>query len=267
MPFLDSSQRIVKVWVAYVRASIMREMEFRGNFAIGLIRQGLWLAAFIFLIEIIFSNTTSLAGWGRYEVFTILALSRIIEGFIGIVFISNIIGISEKVQTGTFDYILTKPLPLQFATFFNRINLGNFGNFIAGVILLIYAARHLPPASWQAYVLGFLLAAVGIVIYYSLLVIVASLVFYIDRMRSLWAFNALFSEPLTVPFSVFPAPPRIVLTYLLPLAFVVFVPAQALTGRLTWWQLPVAVGLAAVFLLLANLAWRAGLRRYSSASS
>jgi ABC-type uncharacterized transport system permease subunit len=42
---------------------------------------------------------------------------------------------------------------------------------------------------------------------------------------------------------------------------------QALTGRLALWQVPVAIAIAAIFLTLANLAWRAGLRRYSSASS
>ena len=107
----------------------------------------------------------------------------------------------------------------------------------------------------------------GLIIFYSLLILLASLVFYIERLEALWSFLQLITEPLTVPFDVFPTTPRLALTYALPLAFIVFVPAQAITGRLQLWQLPTAIALAAIFLILANLAWRAGLRRYSSASS
>lgn len=268
MPFLANSHHLARVWLANVRTSIIREMEFRGNFLLGLVRQSLWLGTFIILVEIIFYNTSSLAGWNRSEVFIILALSRLIEGVMNVLFVDNIIHISEHVQKGTFDFILVRPLPKQFAAFFGRVNLGNIGNIVAGLFLLIYAIIQTPSGiTTPNIMLALFLATIGIVIYYSLLVIVASIVFYIERLESLWSFSMLFSEPLTMPFDVFPRGPRLLLTYLLPLAFVVFVPAQALTGRLQWWQVPVAVGIAAVSLLLANLAWRAGLKRYSSASS
>jgi ABC-2 type transport system permease protein len=77
----------------------------------------------------------------------------------------------------------------------------------------------------------------------------------------------MFTEPLTVPFDIFPRAPRLAITYLLPLAFIVFVPAQAITGRLDWWQLPMGIGIAIIMLALSRLSWQAGIRRYSSASS
>ncbi len=268
MPFLANSRHLARVWRANVRTSVIREMEFRGNFLLGLLRQALWLASYIMLIEIIFYNTPSLAGWGRTDMFIILALSRLVEGLMSVLFIDNIIHISELVQKGTFDFILTKPLPKQFATFFSRVNLGSIGNIAAGFFLLLYAILQAPYAvTIPALLVALFLASIGIVIYYSLLVIVASIVFYIEKIESLWSFELLFSEPLTIPFDVFPRAARNTLTYILPLAFVVFVPAQALTGRLQWWQVPVGIIIAVIFLLLANLAWRAGLRRYSSASS
>ncbi len=267
MPFRDS-KHILKVWLANARASLVREMEFRSNFMLGIFRQSLWLLAFIFLIEVIFQNTSSLAGWDRFGVLTVLALSRMIEGLINILFADNILSITELVQHGTFDFMLIKPLPTQFATFFRRLSFHEIGNVLAGIALLSYVFFNNGAIfSVSHTLLAFLLAALGITIYYSLLLLIASLVFYVERLEALWSFNHLFSEPLTVPFDIFPRGPRMALTYLIPLAFVVFVPAQVITGRLGWWQLPVAVGLAVIFLLLANLAWRAGLRRYSSASS
>lgn len=268
MPSLASSH-LWRVWRANARASLIREMEFRANFFLGIIRQLLWLAAFIFLIEMIFRNTQSLAGWSKAEVLVILALSRIIEGTIDTLFSRNIADLPELVQRGTFDFNLLKPGPVQFYTAFRRFHFHNvIGHLSAGLITFAYAVTQLDqvpePTHWL--LLGSLIA-VSLVIFYSLLILLASLVFFVERLQAIWSFLQLVTEPLTVPFDIFPRAPRIALTYALPIAFIVFVPAQALTGRLALWQLPVALLMAALFLTLANLAWRAGLKRYSSASS
>lgn len=267
MPFQHSSRHLWRVWLAIVRANIAREISFRGNFIAGIIRQLMWLAIFIFFIETVFNTTTSLAGWSQNEVLIVLALSRLIEGLMNTLFLPNIMMIPEVVRRGTFDFFLTKPIPAQLYTAFHDFSLYSFSNVIAGMVLLVYALWQLPSFSVASLGIFVALAACGMVIYYSLLITVATLVFFLDRFEALWGFNMLFSEPLTVPFDVFPRVPRAAMTYLLPIAFVVYVPAQALTNRLVWWQIPLAVGLAITGLLIANLAWRAGLRRYASASS
>ncbi len=69
------------------------------------------------------------------------------------------------------------------------------------------------------------------------------------------------------PVGLYPGWLRVTLTFLVPLAFAVTVPAEALTGRLT---LPVLVGaaaLAALLFVLARLFWRFGLRHYAGASA
>jgi ABC-2 type transport system permease protein len=268
MQFLDNSLHLGRVWLANARASFVREMEFRSNFTLGIIRQILWFGTFIVFIKALFAHTDSLAGWSQVEVLIVLALSRVVEGIMSTFFIQNWMTFTRTVNRGEFDFYLLRPVPVQFFTAFHHFNYHNIGNVLAGLGLLAYALwqqAYVP--SWGEIVLFIVLILAGITVYYSLLALVASLVFIMERLESLWGFNALFSEPLTVPFDVFPGNARIALTYLVPIAFVVFVPAQALTGRLVWWQAPLAIGIAVLFLTLANLAWRAGLRRYSSASS
>lgn len=255
-----------RVWLTTLKVSLIREMEFRGNFFLGVIRQLGWLSAFIFFITVMFNHTSSVAGWSEPQVFVIMALSRLIEGAMGALFIPNLMSFTELVNRGRFDYILLWPPPAQFSTAFRRVHIENIGNILGGLILLAYAAAHLssiPAAAWAALLV---LAPLGVLIYYDLLIIIVSLAFFIERLEAFWGINSLLSEPLTVPFEVFPRGARFALTYFIPLAFVVYVPAQALTGRLIWWALPAAVGLAIVFTILANLAWKAGLKRYSSAS-
>jgi ABC-2 type transport system permease protein len=269
MPLLDNSRHLFSVWKASTRASLVREMEFRANFIAGIIRQLVWLSAFVITVETIFANTNSLAGWQRSEVLIILALSRLIEGTMSSLFISNIMNLPQLVRDGKFDFHLTKPVPVQFFTAFRRTNIEQIGNVIGGLVLFIYALSIRANTISAAAILSFLvITCAGVVIYYSLLIISATLVFYLDRLEFLWSFNTLLSEPLTVPFDVFPTRIQFALTYFVPIAFVVFVPAEVLTNHLhSPFALPTAIVLATIFITLANLAWRAGLVRYSSASS
>ncbi len=60
------------------------------------------------------------------------------------------------------------------------------------------------------------------------------------------------------PFSIFPLAARAVLTYVLPVAFVAYLPAAVLMGRAG----TTAVG--PVLYILARYAWYRALRRYES---
>lgn len=266
MPFLDSSRHLIRVWLASVRASAVREMEYRFNFYLSLIRQVLWLGAFVMFINVIFSRTQSLSGWSQSQVLILLALSRLIEGLMNSVFIYNLMIFPEMIKNGFFDMYLLRPLPAQYFTAFRLFDLSELGNVFGGLALLIYALTHgaaaVSPLSWLMF---FVLALCGIISYYSILIMVASLAFVLESLESFWGINAVLSEPFTIPFDVLPRGARLALTYLLPLGLVVFVPAQTLTGKLSWLTAVAAVFISVVFLLLANLVWRAGLRRYSSA--
>lgn len=268
MQFLDSSKYLARVWLANTRASLVREMEFRSNFILGTIRQVIWFGIFIVVIDTLFANTQSLAGWSQNEVLIILALSRIIEGLMTAFFIQNLMRFTSTINTGEFDFYILRPVPTLFFTSFRHFRYDSLGNVLMGIGLFIYAIAHLPSLPTLLQTTSFILISLaGITIYYSLLVLVASLAFKLERLESLWGFNSLFSEPLTIPFDVFPSGARIALTYLLPLAFVVFVPAQALTGKVDIKWTFLAIALAALFLILANIAWQSGLKRYTSASS
>lgn len=269
MQFLDNSFHLWRIWRANARASVTREMAFRGNFILSIIRQLLWAGAFLFLIEIIFQNTDALGGWSKPEILIILALSRIVEGIMDTMFSRNIADFPTQINEGKFDFNLLKPGPAQFHTAFKRLHIHNIiGGIASGLAILAYAIVQIDPlpglVSWITFIV---LVSLAITIFYSLLILVASLAFFLERLQTMWSFINLFTEPLTAPFNIFPRKVEVSLTFILPLAFVVFVPAQTITGHPEPWHLPVAILVTIVFLTLANLAWAAGLRRYSSASS
>jgi ABC-2 type transport system permease protein len=87
---------------------------------------------------------------------------------------------------------------------------------------------------------------------------------------NMWFLSDLFEGVYQVgrwPIGVYPGWLRYSMTYLVPIGFAVTVPAQAMTHRLHWETVLVAVGFAATVFLVTRRFWRFGLRRYSGASA
>lgn len=260
--------RLVRVWLSLARISVIREMEFRANFLLGIVRQFLWLLTFLFSISVIFQHTQALHGWSKGEVILILALSRLFEGILDIAITPNISQFPSFVQKGSFDYIVTKPLPAQLYTAFRTINIYVIGNVIAGLGLLIWViASGAIQIEMHSVPVFIWVSSMGLIIFYSILVATASLAFFLERLEALWGLMNLYTEPLTVPIDIFPRAPRLLFTYIIPIAFIVFVPAQALVGKIDWHTGILATFIAVASLIIANIAWRVGISHYTSASS
>ena len=69
------------------------------------------------------------------------------------------------------------------------------------------------------------------------------------------------------PVGIYPLWMRGSLTFLVPVAFAVTVPAESLTSRLTPGTLAVAVVFTVALAVVTRLVWRIGLRHYSGASA
>jgi len=71
----------------------------------------------------------------------------------------------------------------------------------------------------------------------------------------------------TAPIGIYPGWLRYSVTFLVPIAFAVTVPAEALTSRLDWETLVLSIVFAVVLFSFTRWFWSFGLRRYSGASA
>ena len=69
------------------------------------------------------------------------------------------------------------------------------------------------------------------------------------------------------PVGIYPGWLRYGLTFIIPLAFAITVPSEAVTGRLAWQSIAVMVGFTVVLLAISRWCWKRGLRRYGGASA
>lgn len=115
---------------------------------------------------------------------------------------------------------------------------------------------------------GFAIAlAMGTVIVYSFWVILATFTFWFVKIENILVIFQSMYEAGRWPVGVYPRWLRATLTFLIPIAFAVTVPTEALLGRLTLENLVVAIALAATMLVASRLTWKQGVKHYSGASA
>jgi ABC-2 type transport system permease protein len=260
--------RHLRLLWTFFRVGVMGELAYRVNFVVQLFESVLELGTAVAGLAVIFSFTRTLGGWTPDEVLALVGVFFIVGGAIRLGIQPSLERFIESVRDGTFDFTLTKPEDAQVLASIQRVEIWKLTDVGLGIGVLSVAI-----ARWGAHVgavhaLIFASALLaGGVIVYSFWMILATSAFWLVRVENILMIFQSMYEAGRWPVSIYPAWLRFALTFLVPVAFAVTVPAQALTGRLSWQTLAGAWALAAVIFTAARLFWRAGVRRYSGASA
>jgi ABC-2 type transport system permease protein len=257
-----------RLWWIYFRVSAMNELQYRVNFFVQLFQSSLSLATGLIGLALVFSYTDDLAGWTRSELLAVMGVHILMGGLIRTTIQPNMERLMSDVQEGTLDYALTKPEDAQILVSVREIRIWQMTDVLMGLIVLLVAVFQLQRGIgvWQA--LGFGVALIlGALMIYSFWLMLTTGAFWVVRVDNiLELFQGVYLAGRW-PVGIYPGWLRTGLTFLVPVAFAVTVPAEALTGRLTLQTLLGAAALAAALLTLARWIWKTGLRRYSGASA
>lgn len=252
----------------YLKIGIANELQYRVNFFIQLFQSFVALATGLIGLALVFNYTSELGGWTRPELLAVMGIYILMGGVINSAIQPNMNRLLDEIQNGTLDFALTKPVDGQVLVSIREFRFWNLTDVVVGVVVMGVALSQLQTrvGLWQA--LGFVAALLlGGIMIYCFWLILTSIAFWVIRIYELVdLFQGLYAAGRW-PISIYPEWLRIGLTFLVPLAFAVTVPAEALTGRLTPLTLLGAVGLAVLLMTLARLVWRSGLRKYSGASA
>ena len=252
----------------FFRVGVMGETQYRVNFAIQLFQSLLGLVTALAGLAVVFTYTDTLGGWGPDEVVALVGVYILVGGVIGVVIQPSMEDLIESVREGTLDFTLTKPEEAQLLVSIQEVDIWEVLNIVLGLGVLGVAlgrlGENVGPA--QAAAFGVMLLAGGVIVY-SFWLILATLSFWFLRVENILVIFQSVYEAGRWPVSIYPGWLRFGLTLIVPVAFAVTVPAEALTGRLDWLTAMAAVGLAALLFVVSRLVWRVGLRRYSGASA
>lgn len=274
--------RYIHLIGVFIKASFQSEASYRFNFSANLLKTLLNIGGSIGGLAVVFYNSGSVNGWGRNELAALLGVYLLILGFKDLVIgpgLESLSGLSGELWTGQFDYTLLKPVPAQFYISFRKWSLWSLIDiaFAAVIIFISVSGLYLPEAGLAlkpgAYpgqsggIAEFIAALlISLVLVYSILLILASAAFWYLGTPLMWIFDSLIQTG-RYPIGIYPGFLRAVLTWLIPVGFIITVPSQALTGTLSISALAGGACLTALMFLLAAVFFRYSLKKYSSASS
>jgi ABC-2 type transport system permease protein len=201
-------------------------------------------------------------------VLALLGVYVLVGAVIGLVVQPSMSRLIEDVHRGTLDFVLTRPEDAQLLVSIRQLEVWRLTDVALGLSVLTVALLRQGRAVGPQQALSFDLALLcGGAIVYSVWLILATCSFWLARVGNILGIFQSLYETGRWPVAIYPAWLRWALTFLVPVAFAVSVPAEALTGRLAGRTLVSAVALAGVLLLASRRFWMAGLRRYSGASA
>lgn len=256
--------RYLRVFLLFLRLSLAAEMEYRLNFLLGLLSSALTLLGALFGLVLLYQGGYRPGGWAWEEALLVLAAFTLLQGLGGTLLAPNLNKIVEHVQQGTLDFVLLKPLDPQFWLSLRVFSPWGLGDFLLGLGLLFYAGLRLGLGAWD-YLAFAGYWVLGALMLYSLWFLLATTSIWFVKIYNVTEVLRGLLEAGRFPVGAYPALYRVFFTFVVPVAFLTTVPAQAALGR---GEVPLlASGLALSLFLLARGFFRFALRSYTSASS
>ncbi len=255
------------LWL-FFRIGALNELQYRANFALQILQSGIALGTGLAVLALVFSQTSALNGWSQPELLTVMGVHILMGGLIGTIIQPNMEKLREDIRQGTFDFVLTKPEDIQVISSVREVKIWQAIDVLVGAVVLAFAIGQLRTTIGVLEALAFGFALVlGAVMIYSFWLLLTTIAFWIVRIDEIAELFEGVYQTGRWPVTIYPGWLQVSLTFLVPIAFAVTVPAQALTGRLTPATLGLALAFAVLLLLGTRAFFRIGLRRYSGASA
>jgi ABC-2 type transport system permease protein len=259
--------RYLRLLRLFAANSLQLDLEYRADFVINIGTALISLGAGWIVLDVMFTHAESFGGWSFLEALALFGIYLVFEEFIYGVLTLNLSRLPQFIQNGDLDFILLKPVNSQFQVSLRRLPLMSLPTALFGIGVMIYATLGLGTLTPANILLTLLLFLNGVVIIYSMWVLLLTTAFWFVKVENVTGiFNAFFAAG-RFPVSAFPSWVRFILTFIVPIAFITTVPASAAVGRLTWTMGLASFVIAALLLCLSHLFWRVALASYTSASS
>jgi viologen exporter family transport system permease protein len=256
------------LYLSLLRNSVSRELGFKANFLLWLVVELVWFGLQLAFIGVIYRHTESIGDWTKWQVVMLVGASHVIQQLFQAFLLVNCAQVPDLVHTGKMDFYLLFPAKARFLVSARHIDLGGFVSAGSGIAIMLFAAAklHLMPTPTEILLFAALCVA-AISIHYSIMFLMATCSFWTVRAQGLMmAYYNLFSLA-RVPDAAFSGATRALFTLFVPVLLVANVPVKVLLSKFNGTEVSLLLGTSLVCFITSSFVWRAGVRRYSSASS
>ncbi|MGH3136509.1 MAG: ABC transporter permease [Gaiellaceae bacterium] len=258
----------IRVSWLYFKLGVLNELQYRVNFFVSLLQMAIALVTGLVVLALVYSHTEELNGWTQPELLCVLGIQILMGGLIRSSIQPNMTRLIGEVGDGKLDFTLTKPEDAQVLVSVREVRIWQVVDIVSGAIVLGVGLSRITTAVGVLDALAFAFAfALGVVLIYCFWLVLATAAFRVVNMwHAVELFDGIFQTGRW-PIGIYPPWLRFGVTFLVPIAFAVTVPAEALTSRLDWQTLAFAALFTVAGFAFTRWFWRFGLRRYTGASA
>jgi len=263
---MEKSWRIL--WTL-IRCRVSRQMVYRLSFW-----TAFWVDLLIFVMQLItfsaiFSQVPAIGGWTLAHMAIFLGTFTMLDATYMGTYFFGVLAIPEKIRTGGLDLYLTKPVNPLFLLTVEGVDFGSIMLTVPGFLMVAWGVQRLAIHLTVGLVAGYaLLFAMMYLLMYAVMVALRVAAFWLVRTNAFSELeNSLVEFSFRIPGVVYQGAWKVLFYVLVPYGLMATLPTQYLTGGMRWYHWALAGGVLAAFWAGMSLLWRAGLRRYGSASS
>ncbi len=262
-----------RLYLRYLGISLRAQLEYRASFLMQTAGHFFVTAAEFAAVAILFSRFDSLGSWTLPEVAVFYGLVHASFAF------ADALGrgfdlFGRMVKSGDFDRLLLRPRSTVLQLLGQEVTLRRAGRLAQALAVFGWGAWQLgltPSVEGAALIALSFVGNLGL--FTGLVIFQATMAFWtVETLEIVNSFTYGGVQASQVPMAVHLRPLRRFFTYVIPLAASTYYPVVALLGRVdplgapAWaaWVAPLA---GPAFLVVSLLAWRLGVRHYTSTGS
>lgn len=243
-------------------------MQSKVDFFMGLVGFFFTQATGIIFLYLVFQQIPTLQGWTLEQLIFIYGFAQIPRG-IDHLFTDNIWLVAWRlVVTGDFDRYLLRPMNVFFQVIAEKLQPDALGELLIGIILVgISIKKKVVILSPRHICLFFVSILAGALIYTSIKTFFAALAFWVKRSGIFLQVAYELADFAKYPTEIYHKGIRFMITWVIPFAFVAYLPAGFFLGKGEGWIIGIECVIALVFWCVAYGVFNYGLKVYESAGN
>ena len=248
--------------------SLAGQLEYQANIWIDLVAMVGSVLGSVFVLSLFYRHGDDLGGWSWQAALVVQGLYTTLDGISSTWLRPNLGAIVNHVREGTLDFVLLKPIDSQFWLSLRKISPAGLPEILVGLGLVAWAAPRAgaQPGFSMLVVAALMLLSAAVILYGIWFLVAATSIWFVKTWNATEVLRAVLAAG-RFPVSAYPPMLRLLFTFVVPVAFMTTVPAEAILGRAELPILSLGLLMAVVIFLLSRMFWHFALGHYTSASS
>ncbi len=254
----------VRIHLQGIKTALASRMAYRGDFFMSTVIMLLEEMLAPLITILVYHNGASFPGWTMSEALLIQGIFLLARGIAFPFFFGIVWNTIERVRDGAFDILLIKPKSVLFLAIVTGFDSEDLGKLFGGITLFAISVSRIPAPGIMEWIQFAMLFLIALVVLFGFALILAGLgIVWIGNFRVYEIFFSITNFGM-YPAAIFSKGLQTLITLVIPIAILGFLPATTLLGRPAAGTLG-SVGVSIIFFLFGLWFWHWMLKKYTSA--